>query len=29
MEAGAVTVVNRLADLPATIEALREWRSAI
>jgi HAD superfamily hydrolase (TIGR01509 family) len=27
MEAGALTVVSRLADVPATIEALREWRS--
>jgi HAD superfamily hydrolase (TIGR01509 family) len=26
MEAGALTVVSRLADVPATIEALREWR---
>ncbi len=26
MEAGALTVVNRLADVPATVEALREWR---
>lgn len=25
MDAGAVTVVNRLADLPATFEALAEW----
>jgi HAD superfamily hydrolase (TIGR01509 family) len=25
MEAGALTVVNRLADVPATVEALREW----
>ena len=29
MEAGALTVVKRLADLPATIEALREWRTAV
>jgi HAD superfamily hydrolase (TIGR01509 family) len=26
MDAGATTVVRRLADLPSTIEALREWR---
>lgn len=26
MDAGALTVVRRLADVPATIEALREWR---
>ena len=26
MEAGALTVVSRLADVPATVEALREWR---
>jgi HAD superfamily hydrolase (TIGR01509 family) len=26
MEAGALTVVSRLAHVPATIEALREWR---
>jgi HAD superfamily hydrolase (TIGR01509 family) len=26
MEAGALTVVNRLADVPATVGALREWR---
>jgi HAD superfamily hydrolase (TIGR01509 family) len=25
-EAGAVTVVRRLSDVPATVEALREWR---
>lgn len=29
MEAGALTVVKRLADIPATIEALREWRASI
>ncbi len=27
MEAGATTVIDRLADLPATIEALRTWRA--
>ena len=26
MDAGALTVVRRLADVPATVEALREWR---
>jgi HAD superfamily hydrolase (TIGR01509 family) len=26
MEAGAITVIRRLADVPATIEALKEWR---
>jgi hypothetical protein len=26
MDAGAVTVVRRLADVPATIAALRDWR---
>ena len=26
MEAGALTVIRRLADVPATVEALREWR---
>jgi HAD superfamily hydrolase (TIGR01509 family) len=26
MEAGALTVINRHADLPATVEALRDWR---
>ena len=26
MDAGATTVVRRLADIPATLEALREWR---
>lgn len=26
MDAGAVTVVRRLADIPSTIAALREWR---
>ena len=26
MEAGATTVIRRLADFPATVEALREWR---
>ena len=26
MDAGAVTVVRRLAEVPPTIEALREWR---
>lgn len=26
MDAGALTVVRRLAEVPATIEALREWR---
>jgi len=26
MEAGAMTVIKRLSELPATIEALREWR---
>jgi HAD superfamily hydrolase (TIGR01509 family) len=26
MDAGAMTVVRRLVDVPATIEALREWR---
>ena len=26
MDAGATTVVRRLSDVPATIEALREWR---
>ena len=26
MDAGALTVVRRLADVPATLEALREWR---
>jgi HAD superfamily hydrolase (TIGR01509 family) len=25
MDAGALTVVNRLTDVPATVEALREW----
>lgn len=25
-DAGALTVVRRLADIPATVEALREWR---
>lgn len=25
-EAGALTVVSRLVDVPATVEALREWR---
>jgi HAD superfamily hydrolase (TIGR01509 family) len=28
-EAGAITVVRRLADIPPTIEALRRWRPAI
>jgi HAD superfamily hydrolase (TIGR01509 family) len=27
MDAGALTVIRRLLDLPATIEALREWRA--
>lgn len=27
METGAVTVISRLADLPATIDALRAWRA--
>jgi hypothetical protein len=26
MDAGAVTVVRRLADVPGTIEALAAWR---
>lgn len=26
MDAGALTVIRRLSDLPATVEALREWR---
>ena len=26
MEAGALTVIRRLADVPPTVEALREWR---
>jgi beta-phosphoglucomutase-like phosphatase (HAD superfamily) len=26
MEAGALTVIRRLVDLPATVEALRQWR---
>jgi HAD superfamily hydrolase (TIGR01509 family) len=26
MDAGAFTVVRRLADVPSTVEALREWR---
>lgn len=26
MEAGAATVIRRLSDFPATVEALREWR---
>ena len=26
MDAGALTVVRRLSDIPATLEALREWR---
>ena len=26
MDAGALTVVRRLADVPQTIEALRAWR---
>ena len=26
MEAGALTVIRRLADVPSTVEALREWR---
>jgi HAD superfamily hydrolase (TIGR01509 family) len=26
MDAGATTVIRRLADLPATIEALRQWQ---
>lgn len=26
VEAGAVTVIRRLTDFPATVEALREWR---
>ena len=26
MEAGALTVIRRLAEVPATVEALREWR---
>jgi hypothetical protein len=26
MEAGATTVVSRLADVPATVEALSQWR---
>lgn len=26
MDAGALTVVRRLADVPATVEAMREWR---
>ncbi|MGH6926110.1 MAG: HAD family hydrolase [Propylenella sp.] len=26
MEAGAMTVVNRLADVPATVQALGQWR---
>ena len=26
MDAGATTVVRRLVDVPATIEALRQWR---
>ena len=29
MDAGAVTVVRRLADVPATLEALREWRQPV
>jgi HAD superfamily hydrolase (TIGR01509 family) len=28
MDAGAVTVVRRLLDVPPTLEALREWRPA-
>ena len=28
MDAGALTVVRRLSELPATIEALRQWRLA-
>jgi HAD superfamily hydrolase (TIGR01509 family) len=28
MDAGATTVIRRLAELPATIEALRQWRTA-
>ncbi|MYZ48564.1 HAD family hydrolase [Propylenella binzhouense] len=27
MDAGAITVIRRLADVPATVEALREWSS--
>ena len=27
MEAGALTVIRRLSDVPATVEALREWRA--
>lgn len=27
MDAGALTVIRQLRDLPATVEALREWRS--
>jgi beta-phosphoglucomutase-like phosphatase (HAD superfamily) len=27
MDAGAMTVIRRLADFPATVEALREWRA--
>jgi hypothetical protein len=26
MDAGALTVIRRLRDFPATVEALREWR---
>lgn len=26
MDAGALTIIRRLADYPATVEALREWR---
>ena len=26
MDAGAITVVRRLAEVPPTVEALREWR---
>jgi HAD superfamily hydrolase (TIGR01509 family) len=29
MDAGAVTVVRRLADVPPTLEALREWRQSV
>lgn len=29
MDAGALTVVRRLSDLPATIEALRGWRAEV
>jgi HAD superfamily hydrolase (TIGR01509 family) len=28
MDAGATTIIRRLSDVPATIEALRQWRNA-